>query len=103
MTSYEGKTEPEIIADMFKLFCQVFHRDPRRGLEPMELVKAQVRLSEREKVAGSLEAAAQDFQRAIGHLSASVLDRSPDWIADLVKSREVFETLLSRGHPPEGG
>lgn len=98
-TACEAKSEKQIIADAFKLFCEVFHRDPKRTLGPLELLKAQARLGERENATGSLDAAGKDFMIAIGHLAASEPRRQPDWSEDLVKSRKVFEAHLNGANP----
>jgi hypothetical protein len=102
----DRKQETEIVERLFDFYCESMGRDPRRyTLTKTRRDKALLRLRERRKVHGTLEAAEADLAQAIENLAASEYHRTNgyiDWLDQIFRSAEDFEKRLAWKRPAKG-
>ncbi len=96
-----------VVESMFRLYCDLLHRDPKRYvLTPTRKEKGLIRLRHRIEITGSLAGAVADFTQAIKNLAASEYHTTNgyiDWIDHICNTDEVFDKRLNWIAPKTNG
>lgn len=104
-----GETDPikAVVDRLFAFYCDKLGRNPKKySLTPERRKKAEMRLKERARIRGNLDAAETEAGQCIENLAADDFCMSGgfiDWTDQIFRSAEEFEKRLNRKPKSPGG